>query len=216
LREADLVERQGRDVAGRVMTADSNESRPRWHDVTVRRVRRDTVVGYQKLLRRLEHIRKVSKELPTTEHGAQGVALLALSEFLAANVRSGNGPAPVIPVWLNKMASSLTDPAGEGLSSNDWRKIAIIAVGMKALTIGGVKREEAAKQAHRAVRTLGNIDVRILLHRYDEFQKGRVKNREGAWVFGTESDKLSDAIERDGFEAVAKRYFELADLADGA
>jgi hypothetical protein len=133
---------------------------------------------------------------------------------LDANIKSGNGPTPVIPLWLFKMASSLTDPAGKGLSSNDWRKFAIIAVGMRALTIGGVKREEAAKQAHRAVRTLGNVDVRTLLHRYDEFQKGGVKNRVGAHVFSTETDKLSGAIERDGFEAVAKRYFEFADLAD--
>jgi hypothetical protein len=139
---------------------------------------------------------------------------MALAEFLVANIKSGNGPTPVIPLWLFKMASSLTDPAGKGLSSNDWRKFAIIAVGMRALTIGGVKREEAAKQAHRAVRTLGNVDVRTLLHRYDEFRKGGVKNREGAHVFSTETDKLSGAIERDGFEAVAKRYFEFADLAD--
>jgi hypothetical protein len=167
-------------------------------------------------LRRLEHIRKRSKEPPKNERIAQGVALAALAEFLAANIKSENGPARVIPMWLFKMASSLTDPGGKGLSSNDWRKFAIIAVGMRALAIGGIKREEAAKQAHRAVRTLGNVDVQTLLHRYDEFRKARVKNREAAHVFSTETDKLLGAIERDGFEAVAKRYFEGADLVDFA
>jgi hypothetical protein len=172
------------------------------HDVIVRRKR--AVAGYPQLLARLENAYKAKSQ---DERQAQAVALMALSAFLVANGKDGP-----IPIWLLTLASSLTDPNyGKALPSNVWRKVALISLGMKALTMGGVAREEAARQAHRAVKTIGNIEVKTLIHRYDELQKGRVKNREGRHLFISQSDKLAEFVKRWGVNAVAKHYFDLAD-----
>lgn len=180
---------------------------PKFHDVTVRRKR--SVVGYRTLLARLESARKASIK---NERQALGLALLALAEFLFFNSEDEHWR---IPVWLAKMASSLTDADyGKSFSSNTWRKFALISVGMRALTMGGVKRKEAALQAHRTVKTIGNTTVTMLLNRYDELQKNRVKNPEARRIFSTQGDKLVALVNRSGFEAVAKAYFQLADLSD--
>jgi hypothetical protein len=173
---------------------------PKFHDVTVRRKR--SVVGYRQLLARLANLHK---RAPPDECQAQGVALAALADFLVANGEHG-----ALPVWLQMAASSLTDVnLGKSLPSNVWRNFALISLGMKALTMGGVNREEAARQAHRAVNT--GVTVEILLQRYDEFRKGRVKNPEARHLFNAWNDKLGQLVEVNGFEAAAKRYFELAD-----
>jgi len=173
------------------------------HDVIVRRKR--AVAGYPQLLARLENAYKAKSQ---DGRQAQAVALMALADFLVAN-----GKDDPIPIWLLELASSLTDPNyGKALPSNVWRKVALISLGMKALTMGGVAREEAARQAHRAVKTIGNIEVKTLIHRYDELQKGRVKNREGRHLFITHSDMLAKLVRRYGVKAVAKRYFYFADL----
>jgi hypothetical protein len=183
------------------MTAEG-PSGPKLHTVTV--VKKHTVVRYRQLLARLANLHK---RAPPDECQAQGVALLALADFLVANGEHGT-----VPAWLQMAASSLTDVnLGKSLPSNVWRNFALISLGMKALTMGGVKREEAARQAHRAVNT--GVTVEILLQRYDEFRKGRVKNPEARHLFNTWDDKLAQLIEVDGFEAAAKRYFELADAA---
>ena len=179
---------------------------PKLHDITVRRKR--SVVGYRGLLRRLEIARAAAIK---NERQGQGLALLALSEFLFRN-----GEDARIPIWLAKMATSLTDADyGKSFSSNTWRKFALISLGMKALTMGGVKREEAARQAHRAVKAIGDVTVKVLLHRYDELQKDGVKNSEARRIFSTwGGDKLAELVNRDNFEAVAKYYFHLANLSD--
>jgi len=97
------------------------------HDVIVRRKR--AVAGYPQLLARLENAYKAKSQ---DERQAQAVALMALSFFLVANGKDGP-----IPIWLLKLASSLTDPNyGKALPSNVWRKVALISLGMKALTMG--------------------------------------------------------------------------------
>jgi hypothetical protein len=129
-----------------------------------------------------------------------------LADFLVANGKHG-----AVPVWLFMAASSLTDVnLGKSLPSNVWRNFALISLGMKALTMGGVKRKEAAQQAHRTVKTVG-VTAEILLQRYDEFQKDRVNNREARRVFSTQSDELPRLVALNGSEAVAKHYFDLAD-----
>lgn len=176
----------------------------KWHDVVVRRTW--AVVSYPQLLARLENAYKGRGK----ERLAWATILSALAEFLVANGK--NGPAPI---WLLKSASALSDIGyGKALSSNVWRKFALISLGMKALTMGGVRREEAAKQAHRVVKTIGNIEVKTLLHRYDELQKRRVKNPEARRIFSSQSDKLAKFVKRDGARAVAKRYFDLADQTE--
>jgi hypothetical protein len=63
------------------MTTDSKESGPRRHDVTVRRIRRDTVVGYRQLLEDLERIRNWSKKSPKnkTPRGGRSAGVVRLS-----------------------------------------------------------------------------------------------------------------------------------------
>ena len=192
------------------MTADSNESGPRRHDVTIRRIRRDTVVGYRQLLGRLERIREWSKKSPKNERAAPAVALLAVSDFLVANIRSGNEPAPVIPTWLAKMANSLADPDyGKMLSANEGLQFASIFLGMRALTMNGVSRKEAARRAHRAVGA--DVSEEIILSRYDELLKGRVKNREAQRVLSKSGgDELAQLVKSKGAEAASKYYFSLA------
>jgi hypothetical protein len=190
------------------VTTSGRPDGPKFHDVTI--VRKRSVVGYRTLLARLENARKASIKC---ERQAQGLALLALNEFLVSNFNSEDKHWRV-PFWLVQMASSLTDvDYGKSFSSNTWRKFALISVGMRALTMGGAKREEAAQQAHRAVKTIGDVTVTTLLSRYDEFQKGRVKNQVARHIFNTQGIKLVETVQRSGFEAVAKGYFQLADLA---
>src|SRR5262249_31797165 len=174
----------------------------KFHDVVV--VRKRAVAGYPQLLARLENAYK-GKSMG--ERRAQAFAMQALAQFLVDN--GAGGP---VPVWLLNSASALSDiDHGKSLPSNIWRKFALISLGMKALTMGGVKREDAAVRACRAVKTIGKIKAETLLHRYDELQKGRVKNREARHIFNTQREKLAEFAKRDGFEAVAKHYFGLAD-----
>jgi hypothetical protein len=177
----------------------------KFHDVVI--VRKRAVAGYLQLLARLENAYKAKSQ---DERQAQALALMALADFLVANGKDG----PIL-IWLLTLASSLTDPNyGKALPSNVWRKVALISLGMKALTMSGVAREEAARQAHRAVKTIGNVEVKTLVRRYDELQKGRVRNREARRVFISQSDKLATLVKRRGADAVAKHYFRLADLAE--
>jgi hypothetical protein len=185
--------------------AEKQDSTPKLHDVTVRK--KHYVVDYVRLVRRLEKIREIEKN----EHHAQGYALFMLAEFLTAN--HATRPTTV-SLWLMKMASSLTDPDGKSLPSNVWRKFALISLGMKALTMSGIGRKEAARQAHRAVKTIGNITTDTLLSRYDELQKDRVQNREARRIYSQQTQKLAKLIELKDPQAVAKHYFGLADMAD--
>jgi hypothetical protein len=185
--------------------AEKQDSTPKLHDVTVRK--KHYVVDYVRLVRRLEKIREIEKN----EHHAQGYALFMLAEFLTAN--HATRPTTV-SLWLMKMASSLTDPDGKSLPSNVWRKFALISLGMKALTMSGIGRKEAARQAHRAVKTIGNITTDTLLSRYNELQKDRVQNREARRIYSQQTQKLAKLIELKDPQAVAKHYFGLADMAD--
>jgi hypothetical protein len=194
------------------MTTDSKESGPRRHDVTVRRIRRDTVVGYRQLLEDLERIRNWSKKSPKNKRPEAG-ALLALSDFLVANIRSGNGPAPVIPMWLGKIAKSLIDPDyGKMLSANEWLQFTLIFLGMRALTMNGASRKEAARRARRSVKT--DVSEEIILSRYDELLKGRVKNPEAQRLLSKYGgDELAHLVKSKGSEAASKRYFDIARAA---
>jgi hypothetical protein len=181
----------------------------RRHDVVVRR-KTTTVLGYGRLKARLaaayEKVRAVKGE-----SGATGFALMALSQFLVDNGEKGP-----IPVWLAKVSASLLDVdyGGKTLSSNEWRQFALIFLGMKALIMGGIGRKEAARRAHHAVKT--DVSEVIVLGRYDELLKGRIKNPEAQRLLRAYGgDELAQLVKSKGFEAASKHYFDLARLVRG-
>jgi hypothetical protein len=183
---------------------------PKWHDVTVRpRVR-----GYRTLLVRLGRAHKDVRA--ANERAAYAMALLALAEFGKAN-----GWNEAILFWLWELASALTDLdygvvppllkpplKTKAFSSKTWRRFALVSLGMRALTIDGISRPEAARRAIKSVKGIG--ETKIVLQRYDEFQKGGVRNREAKLWFRTGVQSLPEMIEEKGAASVAKHYFDLA------
>jgi hypothetical protein len=190
--------------------APTEPPKPKWHDVTVRpRVR-----GYRTLLVRLGRAHKDVRA--ANERYAYAMALLALAEFGKAN-----GWNEAILFWLWELASALTDldygvvppllkPPFKikAFSSKTWRRFALVSLGMRALTIKGISRPEAAQRAVQSVKGIG--ETKIVLQRYDEFQKGGVKNREAKLWFRTGVQLLPEMIEKKGAASVAKHYFDLA------
>jgi hypothetical protein len=198
-------------AAPKILPAAPTESpKPKWHDVTVRpRVR-----GYPTLLARLERAHKDVRA--KNERAAYAMTLLALVEFGKAN-----GWNAAILFWLWELLSALTDLdygvvppllkpplKSKALSSKTWRRFALVSLGMRALTIEGISRPEAAQRAVQSVKGIG--ENKIVLQRYDEFQKGRVKNREAKLLFRRGVQLLPEAIERKGAASVAKHYFDRA------
>jgi hypothetical protein len=165
-------------------------------------VRRPVVVrGFQRLVVRLA---RTYKHKGDNERRAWASVFLALADFLDENGLKG-----LIFLWLMESASKLTDPEGsKALPSNTWRRFAFVSLGMRALTIDGISRPEAARRAVRSVKDIG--DTRTVLQRYDELQKGRVKNREAGYLFRECTQLLPEMIERKGAAAVAKLYFDMA------
>ena len=159
--------------------------------------------GYRRLLVRLG---RAYKHKGTNERHAWAHVFLALADFLVENGLVGRGA-----LWLQESASTLTDPeGGKALPSKTWRRFALVSLGMRALTIDGVSREEAARRAVRSVKGIG--DTRTVLQRYDEFRKDRVKNQEARHLFHHWEQSLPEMIERKGAASVAKFYFDIANL----
>jgi hypothetical protein len=151
------------------------------------------------------------------------MVLRAVGDFLKVN-----GLNAVIPVWLLELASTLTDlddgivgpllqtEKNKSFPSNTWRRFALVAVGMTALTMAGVKREEAARRALRTVKMIRGTQAKTILSRYDDFHRGLIINREGARVFSRAHQRLkaySSAGRSDvDLERVATVWFQTANL----
>jgi hypothetical protein len=111
---------------------------------------------------------------------AYALALLALADFLKTNGAGG----PVLP-WLAELGSALTDlddgivcpllatQKRKGFPSHEWRRRALICLGMRALAERGVDRKEAAASAKRASKAARQLSVGDLVTLYDQFQKKR-------------------------------------------
>jgi hypothetical protein len=169
-----------------------------------RLVQRPVVVrGFQKLVVRLA---RTYKHRDRNERHAWAAVLLALADFLGNNGLNG-----LVLIWLMESASKLTDPGGKGLPSNTWRRYAWVSLGMRALTIDGTSREEAARRAVQSVKDIG--DTRTVLQRYDELlKKDGVKNQEARYLFRNCTQLLPEMIERKGAAAVAKQFFDIANV----
>jgi hypothetical protein len=184
-------------------------------------VRKELVVGFRTLAAQLGRAHMDVR--PKNERAAYKMALLAFADFLSVNGFNG-----IIPVWLMELASALTDldygiegplfqtEKNKSLPSNTWRRFALVAVGMTALTMAGVKREEAARRALRTVKMIRGTQAKTILSRYDNFHRGLVKNREGARVFSRAHKRLK-AYSLAGrgdldLERVATVWFQTANL----
>jgi hypothetical protein len=183
-------------------------------------VRRETVVGFRTFAARLGRAHKDVR--PKDERAAYAMVLLAVSEFLIANGANG-----VIPLWLAELGSALTDlnygivgpllqtHKQKAHPSGEWRRYAMVALGMTALTMAGVKRGEAAACALCTVKTIRGTSAKTILSRYDDFHRDRVKNLEGKWVFKVGHHRLIEGrrtATQAKFEKAANFWFDLADL----
>jgi hypothetical protein len=183
-------------------------------------VRRELVVGFRTLAARLGRAHKDVR--PKDEREAYAMALFAVGDFLKVNGANG-----VIPFWLAELGSALTDLnygiAGsllqthkhKGYISGEWRRYAMVALGMTALTMAGVKREEAARHALRTVKTIRGTPAKTILSRYGDFHGDRVKNLEGKRVFKVGHQRLIEgrrAATQADFEKASNTWFDLADL----
>jgi hypothetical protein len=173
--------------------------------------------GYRTLVRRLTLA--FHKRASNERHGFM-VALMAISEFLRENKNLA------FAAWLLDLAWALSDlddgitpsvfrPAKTGnksISSREWCRFATVSLGMKALTMCNVSRSDAADRALRAVRVIRGSKKAVILGRYDEFGKGRIKNRDAAAVYAR-GCKLLDGQSPDKLCELAKGFFTYANIA---
>jgi hypothetical protein len=171
--------------------------------VLPRRLNRPVVVrGFPPLLAQVVY---AHKQKDRNERHAMANVFMALADFLVANGLHG-----AVALWLLELTSKLTDPVGgKALPSKTWRRFALVSLGMRALTLDGITREEAAR---RAVRSVKGMDAKTLLQRYDELQKDGVKNQEARHLFRKHSALLPQVIDKKGAEATARFYFDLANI----
>jgi hypothetical protein len=157
------------------------------------------------------------KARASNERHSYMAALVAISEFLIENKNYAFG------LWLFELAAALDDldngttplvlrPAKTGnksLSSREWRRSAMVSLGMKALTMCNVSRSDAADQALDAVKVIGT-KKEVILSRYDEFRKkkGKIKN-EAAAVYAM-GCKILDEQSPDKLRELAQRLFMYA------
>ena len=177
---------------------------PRRQPVIVlpRRLRRPVVVrGLAPLLAQVAYAHNHKDD---NERHAMANVFMALADFLVANGLYG-----AAALWLLELTSKLTDSGGKGLPSKTWRRFALISLGMRALTLDGISREEAAR---RAVRSVKGMDTKTLLQRYDTLLKDRVKNHEARHLFHKHSALLPQFVDETGAEATARFFFDQANL----
>jgi hypothetical protein len=167
--------------------------------------------GYRTLVRRLT---LAFQKRASNERNGYKVALIAISEFLRETKNIAFG------AWLIELAWALDDldrgvtpsvlrPAGTGnksISSREWRRFAAVSLGMKALTMCNVSRSDAADRALRAVKVIRGTKKAVILGRYDEFGKKRIKNRDAAGVYA-KGCKLLDGQSPDKLCELAKGFF---------
>ena len=187
-------------------------SKPKLYNVTVRHK------GLRALAIRIARahrdVRKVS------EVSAYAMAVDAMADFLAENDCNA-----VIVFWLKGLVTALSDlgrgitppvlrpakAANKSLPTAEWRRFAAISAGMRALTISGASREEAADQALRSVKSIRKTTKKVVISRYDEFQKGRAGNRAAAKNYAS-SCKVLNGQPPEKLREIARQLFAIADL----
>jgi hypothetical protein len=188
-------------------------SKPKLYNVTVR------YKGLRALAIRIARAHKDVRKV--SEVSAYAMAVDAMADFLAENECNA-----AIVLWLKGLVIALSDldrgitapvlrpakAANKSLPTTEWRRFAAIAAGMRALTISGVSRDEAANHALRSVRSIRKTTKKVVLSRYDEFQKqGRVKNKAAAKAYAN-SCKLLDGQPPEKLREIAAQLFTIADL----
>jgi hypothetical protein len=177
------------------------------------------IFGYRDLIVRLGRARTDLRS--SNERKAYAAALIAFAEFGRAN-----GWNAATQAWLCELASALTDldfgivpPVlkpplkSKSFSSKTWRGHALVALGMKVLTMSGIGRDEAADRALRTVKMIRGTKKKTVLSRYDDFQRRKIKNKEAVHIFELGLTKLKGKTpSAANLEEAAKRYFAWADL----
>jgi hypothetical protein len=177
------------------------------------------IFGYRDLIVTMGRAHKDLRS--SNERKAYAAALVAFTQFGKAN-----GWNAAILVWLAELASALTDLdygivtpllepplKSKSFPSNTWRRLALVALGMKVLTMAGIKRNEAADRALRAVKKIRGTERKTILSRYDDFQREHIKNKEAVRVFKLGLSRLEGKKPSAAdLKELAKRYFALADL----
>jgi hypothetical protein len=74
-----------------------------------------------------------------------------------------------------------------------------------------VSRNDAAGQALRAVKAIQSFKKSVVLSRYEEFRKGKVKNKAAKADYVRSCRKL-EGQPPDKLREIAKRHFIIADL----
>jgi hypothetical protein len=183
------------------------------YDVTVRRY-----AGLYKLAVRVA--RAHGEVRIDSELRAYAIAVDAMADFLHENRAK-----PVIVLWLKGLVNALADfdrgvvppllrpvKAGDkSLSTNEWRRFAAISAGMTALRMCRVSRDDAASQALRAVKAIQNFEKSVVLSRYEEFRKERVKNK-AATADYVRSCRILEGQPPDKLRQIARLLFIIADL----
>jgi hypothetical protein len=173
--------------------------------------------GYRTLIGRLTLA--FEKRATINERRAYMAALVAISEFLRVNEN------PALAIWLLELASTMDDlnsgitrawlkgarSGNKSLPSSDWRRFAAISVGIEALRMCNVSRNDAADQALRAVKAIKGTKRQIVLSRYDELQKKRAKNEVAAQIYSRGCEGLKGQTP-DKLREMAKKFFQTADL----
>lgn len=154
-----------------------------------------------------------------SELKAYTIAVEAMADYLHENKAK-----PAITLWLKGLAIALADlyrgvvpplfrpvKAGDkSLSTNEWRRFAAISAGITALRMCGVSRADAAGQALRAVKAIENFKKSVVLSRYEEFRKGKVKNKTAKADYVRSCREL-EGRPPDVVREAARRYFKIAD-----
>jgi hypothetical protein len=183
------------------------------YDVTVRRY-----AGLYKLAARVA--RAHGEVRIDSELRAYAIAVDAMADFLHENRAK-----PAIILWLKGLVNALADldhgavpsllrpvkARDKSLSTNEWRRFAAISAGMRALTMCGVSRDGAADQALRAVKAIQNFEKSVVLSRYEEFRKQRVKNKTATADY-VRSCKALEGQPPDKLRQIASALFIIADL----
>jgi hypothetical protein len=185
-------------------------SKPKLYNVTVR------YKGLRALAIRIARAHKDVRKV--SEVSAYAMAVDAMADFLAENDCNA-----VIVLWLKGLVAALGDlgrgitppvlraakAANKSLPTTEWRRFAAISAGMTALTmISGISREEAANRALQQVRSI-KTPKKVVLGRYEEFKKGRVRNRRAMKDY-SDSCKRLEGLAPAQLRKLARFFFTVA------
>jgi hypothetical protein len=168
--------------------------------------------NHQRVVRTLRAIYKDTR--PKNERLAYTQALFTLADLLRVD-----GEDLHFIIWIMELGYALDDlnhgivrplfqaKNSKAMPTNEWRVFAFASIGMRAFTMAGASRGDAARQAVRAIPGI-NADQKTVLDRYDEFQKGRIKNRSAAMY----NDAVAGfkKMDRAALGVAAREFFSMA------